>query len=180
MTSTSNEANETCHLLYSNKSNLIQIGNTMELFYAGHILMRNNISALMIEIDRQFLNGNNKHFLKRIYDSHCLERNSRYLLLGRELKRMRNHFLRDQMKYHRLRKNLLDELDSIIFRMSKGSINFRSFLEKANETFTPHHFEQMENIDKICNEIAWNVLDSNSTVYLLRVSSISTIEPSVH
>jgi hypothetical protein len=57
ITSTSIEANDTCNLLHSNHSNLMQIRNTIELFYAAHVLTKNNLSTLMIEIDPHLLKG---------------------------------------------------------------------------------------------------------------------------
>jgi hypothetical protein len=36
----------------------MQIRNTVELFYAAHVLTKNNLSALMIDIDPNLLKGN--------------------------------------------------------------------------------------------------------------------------
>ncbi len=58
ITSTPSEANQTCNQLHSNHSNLMQIRNTVELFYAAHVLTKNNLSALMIDIDPNLLKGN--------------------------------------------------------------------------------------------------------------------------
>jgi len=60
ITSTPSEANYTCNHLHSNHSNLMQIRNTVELFYAAHVLTKNNLSALMIELDSKLLKGNAK------------------------------------------------------------------------------------------------------------------------
>ena len=57
LTSTSVEANLTCNFLHSNQSNLMQIRNTVELFYAAHVLTKNNLSSLMIDIDMNLLKG---------------------------------------------------------------------------------------------------------------------------
>jgi hypothetical protein len=57
ITSTPGEANQTCNQLHSNHSNLMQIRNTVELFYAAHVLTKNNLSALMIDIDPKLLKG---------------------------------------------------------------------------------------------------------------------------
>jgi hypothetical protein len=57
LTSTSTDANETCHQLHSNRSNLMQIRNTVELFYAAHVLTKNNLSMLMVDIDPDLLKG---------------------------------------------------------------------------------------------------------------------------
>ena len=57
ITSFPSEANETCHQLHSNQSNLMQIRHTIELFYATHVLTKYNLSALMIEIEPNLLRG---------------------------------------------------------------------------------------------------------------------------
>ncbi len=56
-TSTSFFVNYTCNYLHSNLSNLMQIRNAVELFYAAHVLSRNNLSSLMIDIDPNLLKG---------------------------------------------------------------------------------------------------------------------------
>jgi hypothetical protein len=43
----------------------MQIRNAVELFYAAHVLSRNNLSSLMIEIDPGLLKGNEVFFLER-------------------------------------------------------------------------------------------------------------------
>jgi hypothetical protein len=66
ITSTSIEANDTCNLLHSNHSNLMQIRNTVELFYAAHILTKNNLNALMIDIDPSLLKGKNEIIYRKM------------------------------------------------------------------------------------------------------------------
>ncbi len=63
LTSTSIDANYTCNYLHSNLSNLMQIRNTVELFYAVHVLSRNNLPSLMIDIHPNLLKGKNIVFL---------------------------------------------------------------------------------------------------------------------
>jgi len=41
----------------------MQIRNTIELFYAAHVLTKNNLSALMIDIDPGLLKGKEKYFV---------------------------------------------------------------------------------------------------------------------
>lgn len=151
----------------------MQIRNAVGLFYAVHILKQNNFSALMIEIDRQLFNGKKKVFPKRLYDFGCLEQNTRNLLTSRGWERMKNNFQRDQMKYYRLRRNLLHALNLISLGILAGSKTFQSFLRKQNQNFILDKFEQMENIQGICDQIDWNVLDPSSTIHLLRISSVS-------
>jgi hypothetical protein len=62
LTSISSHANYTCNSFHSNLSNLMQIRNAVELFYAAHALSRNHLSSLMIEIDSNLLKGNEKCF----------------------------------------------------------------------------------------------------------------------
>jgi hypothetical protein len=57
ITSISSDANYTCNQLYSNLSNLMQIRNAVELLYAGHVLSRNNLTSLMIDIDPRLIRG---------------------------------------------------------------------------------------------------------------------------
>ena len=65
LTSTSTDANYTCNQLHSNASNLMQIRNAVELFYATHILSRNNFTSLMVDIDPSLLRGEKKCFLRK-------------------------------------------------------------------------------------------------------------------
>lgn len=58
ITSIPNQTNHTCNLLYSNHSNLMEIRNTIELFYAINILIKNNLSELLIDINSNLLKGN--------------------------------------------------------------------------------------------------------------------------
>jgi hypothetical protein len=44
----------------------MQIRNTVQLFYVVNILTKNNLSALMIEIDRNLLKGNT---IENLYDN---------------------------------------------------------------------------------------------------------------
>jgi len=63
--STSSLANHTCHHVHSNFSQLMKIQHGTEFLYAAHILMRNNLSMLMIEIDSNLLKGRERMFLFR-------------------------------------------------------------------------------------------------------------------
>lgn len=75
VTSKSTLANETCNLVHSNRSNLMQIRHTVELLYAAHVLTKYNLSALLIELDPQWMKGKSMieisshaegHFLRKI------------------------------------------------------------------------------------------------------------------
>ncbi|CAF0817214.1 unnamed protein product [Adineta steineri] len=56
ITSTATEANDTCNMAYSNDSQLMQIRHSIELYYAAHFLMTNNLSELLIDISLHVLN----------------------------------------------------------------------------------------------------------------------------
>ena len=57
MTASLTYVNYTCNYLQSNYSNLMQVRNAVELVYAAHVLTRNNLTALMIEIEPNLLKG---------------------------------------------------------------------------------------------------------------------------
>lgn len=56
-TSTSIEANETCNRLYLNNSQLMQIRNSAEIYYMAHILIENNLPALLFRISPHLFKG---------------------------------------------------------------------------------------------------------------------------
>ncbi|CAF1171105.1 unnamed protein product [Adineta steineri] len=56
ITSTATEANNTCNMAYSNNSQLMQIRHSIELYYAAHFLITNNLSELLIDISSHVLN----------------------------------------------------------------------------------------------------------------------------
>jgi len=83
-----------------------------------------------------------------------------------------------------LRKKIFDELNSAGLRISRRSKNYKQkfihnninsnnrtvVLDSENET---DDFEQMENIQGICDRIDWNVINNNSTIYKLTTDLIS-------
>jgi hypothetical protein len=64
ITSISSRVNHTCNHFHSNLSNLMQIRNAVELFYAAHVLSRNNLTSLMIDIDPSLLKGRENRFFE--------------------------------------------------------------------------------------------------------------------
>ena len=63
-TSTSTYVNYTCNYLHSNYSNLMQVRNAVEFVYAAHVLTRNNLTSLMIEIEPNLLTGEWEEIVK--------------------------------------------------------------------------------------------------------------------
>lgn len=55
--SSTTEVNATCYRSYSNQSHLVHINNPIEFFYTAHVLLRENLTSLMIEIDPSLLTG---------------------------------------------------------------------------------------------------------------------------
>ena len=57
MTSTFDTANKTCTDHYFNKSRLMQIRHPLELYYAAHVLVKNDFLALLVQIDTHLFEG---------------------------------------------------------------------------------------------------------------------------
>ncbi|CAF1562766.1 unnamed protein product [Rotaria magnacalcarata] len=209
-------ANDTCNLLHSNHSNLMQIRNSIELFYAAHILTKNNLSSLIIEIDPNLLKG------KTIAD----------LLMNDQgrWQRMKDKFRQIRTRYYKLKEKILHELDSAGLRISRRSKKIKQKVKIYKEKYahepntsdndyydyeeqnitistTPNdtqsideyeyddidseddadEFEQFDDVRGICDQVDWNVLNNDSTVYVLTtylivnkiVCSLSNVEPNV-
>ncbi|CAF3957518.1 unnamed protein product [Rotaria magnacalcarata] len=62
-TSVSATVNKSCHDVHSNRSHLIQIQNTVELFYAAHVLLKNNLSSLLLSVDPKLIKLQRSIFL---------------------------------------------------------------------------------------------------------------------
>lgn len=62
------EANRTCRQLYRNDSKLMYIRHPMELFYAARILTVNNLSRLLLEIDRNLHRGKHCEALHYLFE----------------------------------------------------------------------------------------------------------------
>jgi hypothetical protein len=59
-----------------------------------------------------------------------------------------------------LRKKLLDELNSIDLHISRRS-------KEIEPNLMHHDSERIEDIRSVCDEIDWNMIDENSTIYML-------------
>ncbi|UJR37331.1 hypothetical protein I4U23_030039 [Adineta vaga] len=107
LTSTSIDANYTCNLIHSNLSNLMQIRNTVELFYAAHVLTKNNLSSLIIDVESSLLRGRNiSEMLMNDPD---------------RWKRMKKNFNEVRVKYQKLKKKIVDRLTSTGLRILRRS-----------------------------------------------------------
>ncbi|CAF3644565.1 unnamed protein product [Rotaria sp. Silwood1] len=102
-TSTYITANHTCNHLHSNLSNLIQIRNAVELFYAAHVLARNDLSSLMVSIDPNLFKG------KKIAEV-LMNDQGRW-------NRMKSKFHEVRVKYRNLRQKIVDRLSSTGLRI---------------------------------------------------------------
>lgn len=188
----------------------MQIRNTVELFYAAHILTKYNLSALMIELDPNLLKG------KTMTDI-LLEDQGRW-------QRMKEKFREIRVRYYKLKDKIVRELEEAGLRISQRSKKIKQSIKRKKQKYlndqvdmyddydyienainqTNHtieeideyeyenldddeednEFEHMDDIAGICDQVDWNVLDSNTTVYMLTtfliddriVCSISNVE----
>jgi hypothetical protein len=163
----------------------MQIRNAVELFYATHVLSRNNFTSIMIEIDPNLLRG------KKIADilTHDQDRWNR---MKQQLRRMRTGFQNSTKK-------ILNELNSSGLRIMRRSRRKKPSTSKqynsndsvviissnVNNTDDEYEyddldlpdesdeFEKLEDIRGICDQIHWNVLNDNSSVYILSTYIVS-------
>ncbi|CAF4013125.1 unnamed protein product, partial [Rotaria sordida] len=180
LTSTSTTANNTCNHFHSNFSNLIQIQNIVELFYIAHVLKRNNLLSLMFSIDPKLLKK--KNFIEILNNDHD------------QWKQMKQKFHTIHMKYLNLTTRIINRLNSIdlhIMRRSKKVKQYKSNETTTNVSFIVNNdndeyeyddldssdendeFQKIEDIHNICNHIDSNVLNDNSTVYILTTYILS-------
>ncbi|CAF4063529.1 unnamed protein product, partial [Adineta steineri] len=189
ITSTSIHANYTCNLLHSNLSNLIQIKNTIQLFYAAHLLIKNNLSSLIINIHpnllQDFVGKPISQILKNDQDQWQL---------------IKEKFYEIKIKYERLKVKIVKQLASAGFKILRRTkkiiqneidyneyeddFNDRQQLDfEYNETlidnndeyeydeidFTDENdtFDEIPNIYNICDRIDWNVRNNNSMSFIL-------------
>ncbi|CAF1115140.1 unnamed protein product [Rotaria sordida] len=181
LTSTSTTANNTCNHFHSNFSNLIQIQNIVELFYIAHVLKRNNLLSLMFSIDPKLLKK--KNFIEILNNDRD------------QWKQMKQKFHTIHMKYLNLTTRIINRLNSIDLHIMRRSKKVKQY--KSNETTTTNvsfivnndndeyeyddldssdendEFQKIEDIHNICNHIDSNVLNDNSTVYILTTYILS-------
>lgn len=149
LTSTANEANQTCDKL---DFNLMQIRNTIQLFYAVHILITNNLSALIIDIDPRLI-------------SHLDQ--SKYF---------NDKFRKEEIKYNKARQEILNELNSTGLRILKRSVTISQSIEYEdfNSDEIINNFESIDNIlQKKCDRIDWYITNNDSTIFKLTSFSVS-------
>jgi hypothetical protein len=60
------QANHTCDLLHLNTSRLAYIKQSMELLYAAHVVIKNNLDSLLIEVAPDFMKGIKIKIMSRI------------------------------------------------------------------------------------------------------------------
>jgi hypothetical protein len=182
----------------------MQIRNTIELFYAVHVLTKNKLSALMIDIDPNLLKGNKIFFYSKneIISFYCLEKRIAEILMNDQ---GRWQHMKDKIRETRvLKEKFFDELNSADLRISKRSkklkqkfidsgTNYYKNQTKKNNIFSNYTttvdqyeydnldfedesdelFKQIEDLQGICDRIDWNVINNNSTIYMLTTSFIS-------
>ncbi|CAF4174761.1 unnamed protein product, partial [Adineta steineri] len=162
ITSTSIHANYTCNLLHSNLSNLIQIKNTIQLFYAAHLLIKNNLSSLIINIHPNLL----QDFLgKPIYQILSNDQ--------QQWQQIKEKFYQIKVKYEKLKVKIVKQLASAGFKIlrrtkkiTQDEIDYNEY-DEIDFTDENDTFDEIENIHNICDRIDWNVRNNNATTFIL-------------
>jgi len=217
----------------------MQIRNTIELFYAAHVLTKNNLSALMIDIDPGLLKGKEKYFFvvlkNRInFCFSCLGKRIADLLMDDQgrWKRMKDKFRELRVRYYKLKEKIIKELNEAGLHISRRSKKVKQSTKIHKQKFIQDHvdpdvyddydyykeqnmtnyifsndteevveyeyddldsadevdeFEQLEDVRGICDQIDWNVMNNDSTVYMLTIylisdkisCSLSNVDPDV-
>ncbi|CAM2721891.1 unnamed protein product [Rotaria socialis] len=138
--STSNEANSTCNFLYFNHSRLMQIRRPIELFYAADILIKNNFSALMLNIHPQLLNR--KHIDKLLMNDQG------------EWQQMKENFREVQMKDYKSKTQILDELHAAGLSISGRSKKIKHiFHQKSGKAQIDHSASYESDADEPIDDV---------------------------
>ncbi|CAF0859125.1 unnamed protein product [Adineta steineri] len=161
ITSTATEANNTCNMAYSNNSQLMQIRHSIELYYAAHFLITNNLSELLIDISLHVLNGFSTSDQKKWQMAENKFRKIRLKYYKKQIKKM-NQPRHETILYDDVGINHIDDVND-----------------------DP---EQLDNILKVCDQFVWNVLEEDPQFFLLTrylvsnkfICSISDIDLSIH
>ncbi|CAF0929613.1 unnamed protein product [Adineta ricciae] len=154
LTSSAIDANYTCNLMYSNLSNLMQVRHTVELFYAAHVLSRNNLSSLIIDVDPSLLQG-------RKISEMLTNDPDRW-------RRMKKQFDDIRKKYKELKEKVLNRLSSTglkILRRTKKVKDFSSRKHAHQNDFQPSYYEEYDVDDR-----EFNITDPN-----LEANSITVV-----
>ncbi|CAF4179026.1 unnamed protein product, partial [Adineta steineri] len=154
ITSTSIHANDTCNLLHSNLSNLIQIKNTIQLFYAAHLLIKNNLSSLIINIHPNLL----QDFLGKPISQILSNDQQQWLLIKEKLYQIK-------IKYEKLKVKIVKQLASAGFKILRRTKTITQ--DEIDFTDENDTFDEVENIHNICDRTDWNVRNNNATSFIL-------------
>ncbi|CAF0844794.1 unnamed protein product [Adineta steineri] len=166
ITSTVIEANDTCNMAYSNNSQLMQIRHSIELYYAAHFLITNNLPELLIGISSHVLNE--KKFLEGVTSSD-----------HKKWQMAENKFRKIRLKYSKKQVKKVDQPRHETTLYDDVEINHIDDLNDDSE--------QLDNILKVCDQFVWNVLEEDPQLFLLTrylvsnkfICSISDIDLSI-
>jgi len=189
----------------------MQIRHTVELFYAAHIIDTNDLSALVIEINSHLIKGKIAQIMfvfvtTNIFLSAKLFTNE--LSVNDEIgwQSAEENFRKVRLNYDKRKKkfcqsrregNLYDEnpIDHIICTQPDSQSTNRIANEKdhskkddINSFSDDDDSKQFDDIRKVCDQFAWDVLDNNSTIFLLSkyvlsnkiICSITDIDPDIN
>ncbi|UJR16802.1 hypothetical protein I4U23_003701 [Adineta vaga] len=164
--STSIQANQTCNLL---DSTLMQIRRSNDFFYTTYVMKKHNLSTLMISIHPDLLKE------KSMIETVEIDQNQFYV------------------KSYELKKKLIDQLNEAGLRISKRSKKMKQTIKTLQQNLVSgsnntiensendelaledrsDEFKNITNIQRLCDEIHWNITKINSTLYLLTTSLTS-------
>ncbi|CAF3743493.1 unnamed protein product, partial [Rotaria sp. Silwood1] len=135
ITSTSNEANYTYSLFHSNHSQLMQIRNSIGLFYATYILTKNNFSSLMLNMDPQMIKSELISKKKSPNPFIRLGKRIAELLIDDQSKwqQMKENLRETRIKHYKLQTKVLDESHAIGLRISKRSKKIKKVVHEKKE-----------------------------------------------
>jgi len=180
----------------------MQIRHTVELFYAAHIIDTNDLSALLIEINSHLFKGKIAQIMFVFFNTNMFLSAKLFtteLSVNDEIgwQSAEDNFRNVRLNYDKRKKkfcqsqrerNLYDEnpIDHIICTQPDSQSTNR-ITNEINSFSDDDDSKQFDDIRKVCDQFAWDVLDNNSTIFLLTkylisnkiICSISDIDPDI-
>ena len=156
VTSTVDTANQTCTHLHLNNSRLTRIRHPVEFYYAAHVLVKNDLSALLVQIDPCLSHG--KIFTEEFSSNNWISWRSD-----------ENSFRRARLKYFNRKKGQTQRKENLYSDDDKD-IDFQS---TTISTSTKDNSEaqsidlSIDDIRHVCDKVSWDEVNKNTDVFLL-------------
>ena len=154
-TSTFDTANKTCTDHYLNNSRLIQIRHPVEFYYAAHVLGKNDLFALLVQIDRYLFEG--KNFAEVSSNNLIGWRSDESSFRRARLK----YFNRKRDQTQHKEKTYSDDDKEIDFQSTTISTSTKDYSEEENIDLS------IDDIRHVCDSLSWNVFNNDTNVFLL-------------